>query len=60
MDIEEFEPRHKKPKPKDLSGISVEELQEYIALLEAEIARAREEIARKASHKDAAAKFFKS
>jgi uncharacterized small protein (DUF1192 family) len=60
MDIEDFEPRQKKPKPKDLSAISVGDLEEYIAMLEAEIARVREEIARKSSHKDAASKFFKS
>ncbi|MBI3420222.1 MAG: DUF1192 domain-containing protein [Proteobacteria bacterium] len=60
MDIEDFEPRQKKPKPKDLSSVSVPELNEYIATLEAEIARVREEIARKSGHKDAAAKFFKS
>ncbi len=60
MDIEDFEPRQKKVKPKDLSAVSVPELNDYIAVLEAEIARVREEIARKSSHKDAAAKFFKS
>jgi uncharacterized small protein (DUF1192 family) len=60
MDIEDFEPRQKKPKLKDLSGVSVGDLNDYIAMLEAEIARVREEIARKSSHKDAAAKFFKS
>lgn len=60
MDLEELEPRRKKPKPKDLSSISVPELNEYIALLEAEIARVREEITRKSAHKDAAGKFFKS
>ncbi len=59
MDIEDFEPRAKKPRPKDLSGVSVPELNDYIAVLEAEIARVREEIALKSSHKEAAAKFFK-
>lgn len=60
MDLEEFEPRKQKPKPKDLSSISVGDLEEYIAMLEAEIARVREEIARKQSHKSAASAFFKS
>lgn len=60
MDLEDFEPRQKKPKPRDLSAYSVAELQEYIAMLEAEIARAKENIAAKQDHKSAAAKFFKS
>jgi uncharacterized small protein (DUF1192 family) len=60
MDLEDFEPRQKKPKPKDLSGVSVPELNDYIEVLEAEISRVREEIARKSAHKDQAAKFFKS
>lgn len=60
MDLEDFEPRKQKPKPKDLSSISVGDLEEYIAMLEAEIARVREEIGRKQSHKSAAAAFFKS
>lgn len=60
MDLEDFEPRKQKPKPKDLSSISVGDLEEYIAMLEGEIARVREEIARKQSHKSAASAFFKS
>lgn len=60
MDLEEFEPRKQKPKPKDLSSISVGDLEEYIAMLEVEIARTREEITRKQSHKTAASAFFKS
>ncbi|NDE90951.1 MAG: DUF1192 domain-containing protein [Alphaproteobacteria bacterium] len=60
MDLEDFEPRKQKPKPKDLSSISVGDLQEYIAMLEGEIARVREEITRKQSHKNAASAFFKS
>lgn len=60
MDLEDFEPRKQRPKPKDLSSISVGDLEEYIAMLEGEIARVREEIARKQSHKSAATAFFKS
>ncbi len=60
MDLEDFEPRKQKPKPKDLSSISVGDLEEYIAMLESEIARVREEIVRKQSHKSAASAFFKS
>jgi uncharacterized small protein (DUF1192 family) len=60
MDLEEFEPRKQKPKPKDLSPISVGDLEEYIAMLEEEINRVRIEIKKKQSHKDAVGVFFKS
>lgn len=60
MDLEDFEPRKTKPKSKDLSAISVGDLENYIAMLEAEMNRVREEIARKKAHKDAVAAFFKS
>ncbi len=60
MDVEDFEPRKQKPKPRDLSPVSAGDLEEYIVQLEAEIARAREEIARKQSHKSAASAFFKA
>jgi uncharacterized small protein (DUF1192 family) len=55
-----------RPKPKashelgaDLSAISVAELAERIGLLEAEIVRLREEVARKEASRDAAGAFFK-
>ena len=60
MDLDELEPRVKKPKPRDLTAYSLDELQEYIALLEGEIARAKEMIASKQDHKSAASRFFKS
>lgn len=59
MDLDELDPRQKKAKPRDLSGYSVDELNDYIAMLEAEIVRVREDIARKQSHMNAAAAFFK-
>jgi uncharacterized small protein (DUF1192 family) len=59
MDIEDLEPRKARPKAKDLAPVSVEELHDYIRLLEAEIERAKAEIARKAAHIKAAAAFFK-
>lgn len=40
MDIDELEPRRKQPERKNLEPLSVAELKEYIADLEAEIARA--------------------
>lgn len=60
MDLEEFEPRQKKPKLRDLTTYSLDELREYIDTLKAEIARAEEMIKGKSAHKDAAAAFFKS
>jgi uncharacterized small protein (DUF1192 family) len=39
MDLEELEPRKKLPTPPDLDRMSIEELKDYIASMEAEIAR---------------------
>ena len=47
MDTDELEPMRKKPVPKDLSRMSIGDLQEYIADLKAEIVRAEGFIARK-------------
>lgn len=44
----------------DLSAISAGEIRERIALLEGEIARLREEVARKEASKAAASAFFRS
>jgi uncharacterized small protein (DUF1192 family) len=41
MDFEDLEPRKQPPKPRDLSGWSVDELNAYIANLQTEIERAR-------------------
>jgi len=60
MDLEDFEPRKAKAKPRDLSSFSIEELNEYIANLQAETARAQEVITAKQAHKNSAAAFFKS
>ena len=59
MDFEDLEPRKQPPKPRDLSSWGVRELNDYIANLEAEIARAREVIASKQGHRAAADAFFK-
>ncbi|HET8727096.1 MAG TPA: DUF1192 domain-containing protein [Alphaproteobacteria bacterium] len=60
MDTDDLEPRKRPVVQKNLDGMSVAELEEYIAGLEAEIARARDAIARKQSHRFAAESFFKS
>ena len=59
MDLEDLEPRRQPPKPKDLSGWSVEDLQAYIGALEVEIRRAGDVIKAKQAQKAAADSFFK-
>jgi uncharacterized small protein (DUF1192 family) len=59
MDEEDLEPRRKKPAPKPLDGLSVEELQGYIADLRAEIARAEAVIKAKQAHRSGAESLFR-
>ncbi len=59
LDTDALEPRKPKPGLKDLSPLSVGELKDYIAGLEAEIARAQSFIDAKEAHKNAAESFFK-
>jgi uncharacterized small protein (DUF1192 family) len=59
MDDEELLPTRKPAPPKDLSLLGIAELEEYIAGLEAEIARAQAEIAEKRKRGGAAAALFK-
>ena len=63
MDLEELEPTKKKPgdlEPRNLEDLSVDELEEYIAQLEAEIVRVREDISAKQGHLTDAESVFKS
>lgn len=59
LDADEPESARKSVPPKDLTTLSVAELQQYIASLEAEIARARAMIDAKQAHRTAADSFFK-
>jgi uncharacterized small protein (DUF1192 family) len=59
MDEEDLLPQRQKPKPRDLSLLGIAELEEYIAGLEEEIARARVEIAAKRGHRGGAEALFK-
>ena len=59
MDTDDLEPEQKKPEPKNLEEMSIEALEEYIAELEAEIARVREVIAGKEVARSGAEQFFK-
>jgi uncharacterized small protein (DUF1192 family) len=60
MDLEELEPRKQAPAPVNLDRMSIEELDDYILTLQAEIARVREKIAAKKAHLAGAAGLFKS
>ena len=60
MDADDLEPRKKKPEVKNLEVLSIEALNDYIAELEAEIARVRETIRHKQSARAAADNVFKS
>jgi uncharacterized small protein (DUF1192 family) len=59
MDEEELLPGRQPPKPKDLTLLGIAELEEYIAGLEAEIARTRDEIAAKQKQRSGAEALFK-
>jgi|HigsolmetaAR204D_1030405.scaffolds.fasta_scaffold24443_2 uncharacterized small protein (DUF1192 family) len=60
MDADDLEPRKRPQSALNLEAMSVGELEEHIAALEAEIARARAEIDRKQSHRSAAESLFRS
>ena len=60
MDLEDLEPLSKKPKPKDLDNLGVEELEDYLAELEAEMARVREKLAAKKAYLSGAETLFKT
>jgi uncharacterized small protein (DUF1192 family) len=59
IDADDLEPLRRKAPQKDLDALSVEELNDYVAAMEAEIARVRGKIKAKQSHAAAAAAFFK-
>jgi uncharacterized small protein (DUF1192 family) len=60
MDLDELEPRKKKTQPKDLDALGVEQLEEYLAELEAEAERVRAKLAEKKTYLAGAQTFFKS
>ena len=59
MDLDELEPRKKKAAPKDLDAMGVEQLEEYLAEVDAEGARVRAKIAEKKDYLAGAQAFFK-
>ena len=60
VDLEELEPGKRAKKPRDLSTWNIEDLEDYIQAMDAEIIRAREMIDRKKGVADAANALFKS
>ena len=61
MDPEDLEPRSAQPKPKDLDEMGIEELEDYLAELNAEAERVQAKIAAKKAYLEgAAASFFKT
>ena len=59
VDEEDLIPRNQPRKPKDLTLLGIAELADYIAALEAEIGRARAEIAGKQRQRSGAEALFK-
>jgi uncharacterized small protein (DUF1192 family) len=60
MDLEDLEPRKKATKPRDLDAMGIEELDVYLAELEAEALRVKAAIEGKKSYLTGAESFFKS
>jgi uncharacterized small protein (DUF1192 family) len=59
MEEDELEPRRKRAQLRDLTLLGVEELESYIAELEAEIARVRLEVSAKLGQRRGAEALFK-
>ena len=59
IDDEDLTPQRQPPKLKDLTLMGIAELEEYIAGLDSEIARARAEIAAKQKQRSGAEAIFK-
>jgi uncharacterized small protein (DUF1192 family) len=59
FDLDDLDPRQKKPKPLNLDEMSIDDLKEYVAAMKAEIERVEAKIKAKQGHASAAASFFK-
>jgi len=59
FDLDDLDPRQKKPNSKNLDAMNIEDLKEYLAVLQAEIERVEAKIKAKQSHASAAASIFK-
>ena len=59
FETDDLEPRQKKSQLRNLDPMSIEDLQEYVGALKAEIVRVEEKMKAKQGHAAAAASFFK-
>jgi uncharacterized small protein (DUF1192 family) len=59
FDLDDLDPKQKKPQLKNLDAMNIEDLKEYVAVLKAELARVEEKIKAKQSHAAVAASLFK-
>ena len=59
FDLDDLDPRQKKPQPRNLDAMNIEDLKEYADVLNAELARVEEKIKSKQGHAAAAAALFK-
>jgi uncharacterized small protein (DUF1192 family) len=59
FDLDDLDPRQKKPQLKNLDAMNIDDLKEYIAVLKAEIVHVEDKLKAKQSHASAAASFFK-
>jgi uncharacterized small protein (DUF1192 family) len=59
FDLDDLDPRQKKKTPLNLDDMNIEDLKEYVAVLQAEIDRVAAKIKAKQSHASAAASIFK-
>jgi uncharacterized small protein (DUF1192 family) len=60
FELDDLDPRNaKKAKPLNLDDLNIEDLREYVAVLQAEIVRVEAKMKAKQSHASAAASFFK-
>jgi uncharacterized small protein (DUF1192 family) len=59
FDLDDLDPRNAKKKPLNLDDMNIEDLREYVATLQAEVARVEAKIKAKQSHASAAASLFK-
>lgn len=60
MDMDDLDPKTKKPQKRNLEPLGVAELENYIGELREEIARVEADIARKKKHLSAAESLFRS
>ena len=59
FDLDDLDPRQKKPQHKTLDVMNIDDLKEYAGVLKAELARVEDKIKAKQSHAAAAASLFK-